>query len=94
MATLREELESLWEAQQANEKMAREKRQAVQKRNELPLGGKATVMKEVYPGNTKAAEQAYDAVQNLDESMAEDAEERARIAKRKRYALPVLTPGK
>ena len=42
------------------------------KYNSLPLGGKPTVMGEPYPGDEKAASDAYDHVQNMRESEIED----------------------
>lgn len=84
MATRREEIEAAWKAQEEAEKLAAEKRAAVKRRNQLPLGGKSTVIApdKSYPLNLDPAlDKAYDAVQNMDESMAEDAEENARRAK-------------
>lgn len=63
----------------------------------LPLGGKATKMGEGYivnkdntVQNETAAEQAYDAVANLHESAAEDAEENSKQAIKRRRAAPLL----
>lgn len=78
MATTRQELEVAYEAQDR----AREHRKRLKDMASLPLGGKSTKMGEGYlfnkdgtAQNEKAAEQAYDAVANIHESMAEDAEE-------------------
>lgn len=85
MATrsLREELEIAYEARDE----AAKHRKKLEDMKSLPLGGKKTKMGEGYlfnadgtKENAKAAEGAYDAVANIAESAAEDAEENERRA--------------
>ena len=58
---------------------ARDIREKIKGQSSLPLGGKASKMGEgLYSRNRKAAEDAYDALQNLREEEAEMLEERAK----------------
>jgi hypothetical protein len=58
---------------------ARGIREKIQDQSSLPLGGKASKMGEgLYSRNRKAAEDAYDALQNLREDEAEMLEDRAK----------------
>ncbi len=60
----------------------RETKKKYDEANKLPIGGKATKMGEGMYGNRKAAEQAYDKVQNMREEEMEVQSERMVRAKR------------
>lgn len=90
---LRKALTASYEAEEAAEKH----RAKLKEMASLPLGGKSTKMGEGYlfnkdgtAQNQKAAEKAYDAVANIHESAAEDAEEGARRAVKRYHATPLL----
>jgi hypothetical protein len=58
---------------------AKDIREKIKEQSSLPLGGKASKMGEgLYSRNRKAAEEAYDALQNLREEEAEMLEDRAK----------------
>ena len=79
-----EEIQQKWQFAQDAERSLREAKKKEEEGRSLPIGGKSSKMGESLFGNRKAAEKAYDDVQNMRETEVEVQRERA---KRNRTAV-------